>query len=94
MDQLYIIKISGPDHTGITAGLMERVAAHDGKLLDIGQSITHGLLSLSFLIQTNSEKEDELLKDLLFKAKQLEITLDYQKVENKKEVQKYFAQIS
>lgn len=77
--EYYVIKVSGPDQPGITAKLMASLQEHGACLKDIGQSITHGLLSLSFLIEHTDSSE--LIKDLLFLAKQLEMQLDYQKVD-------------
>ena len=79
MSQNLLIKISGPDHPGITAKIMENLVEHNAKLRDMGQSITHGLLSLSVLVTI--ENKEPLLKDMLFHAKDLNVQLDYQEVE-------------
>ncbi len=50
-----LITVSGPDRTGITAGLIEMIQSFDHSIIDIGQAITHGLLSLSFLLETKGE---------------------------------------
>ncbi|PIK15548.1 phosphoserine phosphatase SerB [Halobacteriovorax sp. JY17] len=80
-----LIKVSGPDHPGITSELMSIIKATNNSLLDMGQSVTHGLLSLSFVINISEEnnEHDHVLKDLLFAANNLNLTLDYKVVEPK-----------
>ncbi len=81
-----LVKVSGPDHPGITSALMAIVAKSGDQVLDIGQSVTHGLLSLSFVVGIDKEKEREkganVLKDLLFEATNMGLHLDYQVVED------------
>ena len=48
--KLTLINITGPDHPGITARLMQCLEENNIELQDIGQSVTYGLLSLSFII--------------------------------------------
>jgi phosphoserine phosphatase len=50
-----LLKVSGADSPGITAGITTCVAAESGRLLDIEQAVTHGLLSLMVLVEINSE---------------------------------------
>ena len=79
-----LVKVSGPDHPGITSALMSIVAKSGDQILDIGQSVTHGLLSLSFVIAVdkgvNEKGGDHVLKDLLFEATNMGLHLDYQVV--------------
>ncbi len=92
-----VIMVTGKDAPGITFQLTEILNHHQPsgvKLLDIEQAVTHGLLSLSMLIefttQTTSITEvtrndgnhdAAILKDLLFKAKELGVDLDFFVVE-------------
>ena len=78
-----LIKVSGPDHHGITSELMNIIRKTNNPLLDMGQSVTHGLLSLSFVINVSEEnnENDHVLKDLLFAANNLGLKLDYKIVE-------------
>jgi len=77
---LILVTISGPDHPGITAELMKIIMEAKTKISDMGQSITHGLLSLSFLLELNNEKGQEppVLKELLFAAKKMKMELDFE----------------
>ncbi|MBP9675068.1 MAG: hypothetical protein KBD63_08245, partial [Bacteriovoracaceae bacterium] len=72
---LILITVSGQDGPGITTNIMQTFSAHAVKLKDMGQAVTHGLLSLSFLIET--KEPDSLLKDLLFITKKINLHLDF-----------------
>ncbi|MCY4643776.1 MAG: phosphoserine phosphatase SerB [Bacteriovoracales bacterium] len=76
-----LVTVTGPDKTGITASLMDIVVKSEYEILDIGQSVIHGLLSLSFIIiDKGREKRREappILKDLLFAAKKMRMNLDF-----------------
>ena len=77
-----LVTVSGPDHPGITNRLMEVVDKNETTLLDMGQSVTHGLLSLSFLLDmgASEQRKSPVLKDLLFEAKELGLSLDFELV--------------
>lgn len=81
-----LITVSGPDKPGITSALMKILSRSTHGLVDMGQAVTHGLLSLSFVIEFHKEPEgDNVLKDLLFEANKLGLTLNYQIVNNGQE---------
>jgi phosphoserine phosphatase len=81
--QLILINVSGSDHPGITSELMKVIVKGNHKIVDMGQSVTHGLLSLTILIDLISfSDKDTLLKELLFSAKTLKIELDFEVIEN------------
>lgn len=75
-----LVTVSGPDQPGITSKLMHLVTEHGASLRDMGQAVTHGLLSLSFLIEVNGE-EPTVVKELLFSCTQLNLTLTFQEIE-------------
>lgn len=80
-----LVTVSGPDHPGITAELMKCIMKSEVKLSDMGQAITHGLLSLSFLLDfedTENSKNSPLLKELLFSAKQMGMDLDFEYIQD------------
>jgi phosphoserine phosphatase len=88
--QSILITVSGPDHPGITAELMKSIMQSDAVLEDMGQSITHGLLSLSILFKISNFKADSpLIKDLLFKANQMGTQLDFKVVEDIKKIHQH-----
>ncbi len=77
--ELILISVNGPDRPGITSRLMKVLTQDQAVLKDIGQAITHGLLSLSFVVELpQGHEESSLLKDLLFEAKKLELTMNFQ----------------
>lgn len=77
-----LVTVAGPDHPGITAKLMSIVRSHNAELSDMGQAVTHGLLSLSFVLNDQDENSSTL-KDLLFEASKMGLNLTYQKVNKK-----------
>ncbi|PIP92455.1 MAG: phosphoserine phosphatase SerB [Bdellovibrio sp. CG12_big_fil_rev_8_21_14_0_65_39_13] len=77
-----LVTVAGPDHPGITAKLMTIVRSHNAKLADMGQAVTHGLLSLSFVL-IEKDENNPVLKDLLFEASKMGLNLTYQKVSQK-----------
>jgi phosphoserine phosphatase len=88
--QSILITVSGPDHPGITAELMKSIMQSDAVLEDMGQSITHGLLSLSILFKTsNFQADSPLIKDLLFKANQMGTQLEFKVVEDIKQIHQH-----
>src|SRR5438046_858919 len=78
-----IVTVTGRDVPGITSGLSEILNREGVRLLDMEQAVTHGLLSLSLVIQFvgPGEEGETVLKDLLFKAKELGVNLDFMVVE-------------
>ena len=81
--ELILIKVNGPDRPGITHQLLDVISEAQCPVRDMGQSVTHGLLSLSILIAVESEdKEYPVIKELLFTAKKMGLTLDFEMIEN------------
>ena len=78
--QKLLITVSGPDRPGITADLMEVVRSFDHSIIDISQAITHGLLSLSVLLETKSDSK--MLETLAAQAKKEGLHFHWQKFEN------------
>lgn len=84
---LVLVIVSGPDHPGITAELMKCIMNSEASIEDMGQSITHGFLSLSILLNISNAPEDSpLLKDLLFKAKKMKMDLEFEILEDNYEI--------
>lgn len=75
--ELILLNISGPDRSGITADLTAILAKYDAKILDIGQADIHHTLSLGILIKTDSEKSGNILKELLFKTRDLNVQVAF-----------------
>ncbi len=77
-----LVTVAGPDHPGITSSLLEIIDELNHSILDMGQAVTHGLLSLSILIDTTvtQAEEDGLLKELLFVSTKKGLNLTYQEI--------------
>jgi len=82
---IVLATVSGADHPGITSELTYVLAQSNANVLDIGQAVIHGWLSLSILFELPEKEQDEktTLKDLLFKATELGLKLEF-KVFDKK----------
>ncbi|MBT3984463.1 MAG: phosphoserine phosphatase SerB [Bacteriovoracaceae bacterium] len=84
MKQCILVTVTGTDRPGITAALMRILTRNNYVIADMGQSVTHGLLSLSFLIHSPANSDggsSPVLKDLLFEAKNFEVNLDFKIIE-------------
>jgi phosphoserine phosphatase len=90
MSQKILVTVSGMDRPGITSALMHCIVKNKCRVTDIGQSVTHGFLSLSFLVDTNSQDglDSPILKDLLFESKKMGMHLDFDVIDDETKVQK------
>ena len=88
--KLILIFITGQDHPGITTGLMKCISKNNATIEDMGQSITHGFLSLNILLSTKDTEIEEspLLKDLFFTAKKMNMQLEFEIVEDLQAIKK------
>lgn len=75
--ELILINISGQDRPGVTAALTAILAKYDATVLDIGQADIHHTLSLGILFRTTSDVSGEIMKDLLFKAYDLQVKIRF-----------------
>ncbi|MBT3590084.1 MAG: phosphoserine phosphatase SerB [Candidatus Marinimicrobia bacterium] len=78
-----LITVSGEDQPGITSNLMNIIMKGGYHISDIGQSVTHGLLSLSILLDISSSNDNDfpVLKELLFASKTMGLNLDFKMIE-------------
>ena len=84
---LVLFTINGKDHPGITAELMTRITEENVELIDMGQSITHGLLSLSFILKLDLA-ESKLVEALTEIAHRNHTELHYQIIDTEDEIKK------
>lgn len=75
--EIILINISGEDKPGVTSALTEILARYNAFILDIGQADIHHTLSLGILFKTTGDKSGEIMKDLLFKAYELDVTIKF-----------------
>ncbi len=83
--KIILVTVSGPDYPGITARLMRIISDFNVGIRDMGQAVTHGLLSLSFVLELNNEDNKSsgaVLKDLLFEANKMGLSLSYKVVDS------------
>lgn len=78
--ELILINISGQDHPGVTSALSEILAKYNAGILDIGQADIHHTLSLGILIKTDPDVSGNIMKELLFKATELNVTVRFSPV--------------
>jgi phosphoserine phosphatase len=78
MTQQILVKVSGIDAPGITAAITHCIERENGKLLDIEQAATQGLLSLMVLVGVDPAKTAEFENSVRneLKSYKLEIKFD------------------
>jgi phosphoserine phosphatase len=74
MEKIILVHVTGGDRPGLTAELSGVLAGYDVDVLDIGQVVIHNFLTLGILIRLPANSQP-VLKDLLFKAHELGVTM-------------------
>ncbi len=75
-----LIRISGKDQVGLTTQIMSILARYDAQILDIGQADIHSTLSLGILIRIDEAVSGQVMKELLFKATELGVTIGFEPI--------------
>ena len=75
--ELILIRVTGEDRPGLTASVTEILAKYDATSLDIGQADIHNTLSLGILCKTEEQHSGFIMKELLFKASSLGVTIRF-----------------
>ena len=75
--ELILIRITGEDRPGLTAGIMGILAQYDADIMDIGQADIHKTLSLGLLIRVDEQNSGPLMKNVLFKAAELGVNVRF-----------------
>lgn len=75
-----MVTVSGPDQPGITAAFSKILVDNHVEIVDIEQASLQDFLGLSILLDMSGAKQskDSVLKDLLFEASRLHLTLNFQ----------------
>jgi phosphoserine phosphatase len=73
-----LVTVTGPDRTGVTATLTGILANEGAALFDIEQVVVQGQLTLCLLVGFPGNRD--VLKELLFAAKELGMDLDFKPV--------------
>jgi phosphoserine phosphatase len=74
-----LVTVTGPDRPGVTSTLTGILAEQGASLFDIEQVVVQGQLTLCLLVGIPGNRD--VLKDLLFAAKQLGMDLDFKPVD-------------
>ena len=76
---LLMVVVSGHDRPGITATFSRILYEHNIEVVDIEQASLQNLLGLYMLLDMSGAKSatDSVVKDLLFEASQLKVTLNF-----------------
>ena len=82
MKEQILIRITGQDRPGLTASVMEILSKYDTQIMDIGQADIHSTLSLGILIRVDEENSGRVMKELLFKATELQVNIGFSPVSN------------
>ena len=74
-----LVTVSGPDRPGITAAFSRILVENQVEIVDIEQASLQDFLGLSFLLDMSGAKQskDGVLKDLLYEASRLGLTLNF-----------------
>lgn len=75
--ELILIRITGIDRPGLTASITDILSKYDVTILDIGQADIHNTLSLGILFQASEKYSGLIMKELLFKASSLNVTVRF-----------------
>lgn len=85
MRDIILIHITGGDKPGVTAELSQVLAEYGVDILDIGQVVIHNFLTLGILIRIPPEAEAApIVKDILFKAHEMGVSLRLHPLEEEK----------
>ena len=79
--EIILAIFNGLDRPGVTATLTTILAKNNVSILDIGQVDIHQHLTLGVLFATTPEKSGFILKDLLFGANELNISVNFRIIE-------------
>lgn len=75
-----VVTVSGRDRPGITAAFTRILIEHGVEVADIDQATLQDFLALTLLLELDGqdERKDSVLKDLLFEANRLQMSLNFQ----------------
>jgi phosphoserine phosphatase len=74
-----LVTVHGPDHPGISAGLMDVLSAGEAEIYDVEQTVVRGRLNLTVLIGASTQKST--IADLLYFGWEEGLAIDFEVVE-------------
>ncbi len=72
-----LVTLTGPDRPGITAEITNLFATSNVDILEIDQVVVQGHLNLHFVADVGPESGTPILKDLLWKAREMGLHIDF-----------------
>lgn len=75
--ELILIRVTGEDRPGLTAAVTSILAQYNVDILDIGQADIHNTLSLGILFKSRERDSGFIMKELLFKASALKVSISF-----------------
>jgi phosphoserine phosphatase len=79
--EILLINLSGADRPGVTSAITAILTQYHANVLDIGQAVIHDNLTLGLLVEIPTEFESSpVLKDVLFKAHELDMQVKFQPI--------------
>lgn len=81
MNQQLLLRVSGTDAPGITAAITSCIEPQNGRLLDLEQAATHGLLSLMVLVALEDDKTSSFEKSVREKLRGFSLDLKFEVLE-------------
>lgn len=81
-EEQILISITGQDRPGLTASVMGILAKYNAQILDIGQADIHSTLSLGILIRMDETHSGQVMKELLFKATELNVNIGFEPIDD------------
>lgn len=75
--EIILVRISGQDRPGVTTALTAILGHYNATILDIGQANIHHSLSLAIMFESETSKSGYILKELLFKADELNVQVSF-----------------
>ena len=76
-EELMLLSITGEDRPGLTASIMNVLARYNVHVQDIGQADIHSTLSLGILIRVDECNSGYVMKEVLFKASELNVNVRF-----------------
>ncbi len=80
-----LITVAGPDGPGITAQIATLLADAHARILDVEQAVVQRFLTLHFLVAFDDAQSQGVLKDLLWKARELNLHINFEPVKHEEE---------
>lgn len=74
-----LVSVNGPDHPGISAGLMDVLASGGAEVYDVEQIVVRGRLTLNVLIGVDAE--GATIRDLLFFGWKEDLHIDFEGID-------------